>query len=232
MIYICRAFSVPFRRGKSVRTVPPGSGTKIERHNRQPAPDPHPPSNHHYGRFQRLSRQQIHTEDTESRNTAHRNGLFGFPDALPSFSKKKALTTSISAATNIRGNGDCSTISFFPAACWCQVLPYTPQRRKPMCSVLLSFWPRPEIRRRTTLPHLLRHEISRGIQWPPARMGRNSAYCINRNTGRALNRTCRLLPANDRKYRTECARILSRPYCGRRNKPVWVLRKWLVLSDW
>lgn len=30
---------------------------------------------------------------------------------------------------------------------------------------------RPEIRRRTTLPHLLRHEISRGIQRPPARMG-------------------------------------------------------------
>ena len=86
---ICRAFSVPVRRGKSVRTVPPGSSTKIERHNRQPAPDPHPPPNHHYGRFQRLSRQQIHTEDTESRNTAHRNGLFGFPDALPSFSKKR-----------------------------------------------------------------------------------------------------------------------------------------------
>ena len=57
-------------------------------------------------------------------------------------------------------------------------------------------------------------------------------YCINRNTGRALNRTCRLLPANDRKYRTECARILSRPYCGRRNKPVWVLRKcWFFLTD-
>ena len=48
-----------------------------------------PPSNHHYGRFQRLSRQQIHTENTESRNTAHRNGLFRFPDALPSFSKKR-----------------------------------------------------------------------------------------------------------------------------------------------
>lgn len=112
-------FVVHFRpgpAGQSVRTVPPGSSTKIERHNRQPAPDPHPPPNHHYGRFQRLSRQQIHTENTESRNTAHRNGLFRFPDALPSLARK-ALTTSISAATNIRGNGDCSTISFFPAAC-------------------------------------------------------------------------------------------------------------------
>ena len=90
--------------------------------------------------------------------------LFRFPDALPSFSKKRHRQQAFRQLQISGGMGTARPYHSFrqPADARFSLIHRRGESRCVPCSFPSDR--RPEIRRRTTLPHLLRHEISRGIQ--------------------------------------------------------------------